>query len=619
MEVSAPVGFRQQPGYFVVVALLLIGQGWLTVRLFTPDDTLASLVDDRPLLSGRHALHLYHGMLGVKTWRERGTSCCFDPGYQAGYPKTPIFDGGSRPAEFFQLVGGQRPAAYKLGLAIACLLVPLAFVGMARGVSMSPAASCTSGLLGTMLWWSDPAQALLREGDVDLLLGGLCVLLHVTWYIRFERLPSLSSWSVMTVFAALAWYTQPLLVVGFLPFLILYYLWVATRQGLIWHLAIIAAALVAFGVNANWLVDWSRYLWLYLPFGGQLPPAQPFWVAVSQQWTLLIPQDPMHLAVAGVGLAGLLMMLKSNRSAAWLLGLGTVVSMLTVSAGMFWPVLTDFGTDRFLLIASWCLVLPAAHLLSSVAEYLSESSIWRPLGPLGLLTALVSIAWSADLPRHWLQQPRMVIGLSDERAEIIRTLTDKTTPDARILWEDRTGNNWPALLSWQTERAYLGGLDADGRMEHMHARLCDGKLAGTPVGLWSDGKLQAFLDRYNVGWVVCWNADSIRRFRAYSGARAVSEFNDGGQGVLFKLERRPNWFLKGTGQVAQADSQRIALADIMPEDGEIILSMHHQSRMRVSPGYVQIERDLNLEDPIPFIRLRVPGPVARVSIVWDNP
>ena len=111
----------------------------------------------------------------------------------------------------------------------------------------------------------------MQGGDVDLLFGGLCVLLHVTWFVRFERQPGIDSWLMMTLFATLAWYTQPLLVVGFLPILLLYYLWVATRQGPIWHLAIVAAAVLAFGLNAGWLIDWSRYLWLYLPFGGQLP------------------------------------------------------------------------------------------------------------------------------------------------------------------------------------------------------------------------------------------------------------------------------------------------------------------------------------------------------------
>ncbi len=619
MDVSAAEGFRQRPGWLLLVVLLLLAQGGLTLLLFAPDGSLDRLLDDRPLFTGRHPLHFYHGMLGAKTWHERGASSCFDPTYQAGYPKTPVFDGGSRPAEFYQLMGGQRPAAYKLGLAISCLLVPFAFVGIGRGVGLTPGVSCLSGLLGMVVWWSAPCQALLLAGDVDLLLGGLCVLVHVAWFIRFEHQPSLDGWTVMTLFAALAWYTQPLLVVGYLPLLLLYYLWVATRQGPIWHLAVAAAALVAFGLNANWLIDWAKHLWLYLPFGGHLPPPAPFWPTVESQWRSLLPTDPIHIGLAAIGGSGLLVMLWRNRSAAWLLGLGALEYLVVAAAGKFWPVLTDFGSEKFLVIGAWCLVPPAAYFLAAVTKFLVPSVRWRAAGIVGLLAGLAALGWAFELPRHWLSRPRLEVGLDPDREQIVRTLIEQTTDKGRILWEDRAGHTWTALLAKLTERPFLGGLDPEGRVEHMYARLSDGNLGGKPVAGWSDAKLLEFCERYNVGWVVAWTPESIRRWEKTSFARPIAEFRDGGRGVFFRLDRKLSFFLKGTGKWELADSQRVAVKDIVPENGELILSMHYQSNMRVSPGYVQIERDIAIDDPIPFIRLRVPGPVARVSIVWDNP
>ena len=64
-------------------------------------------------------------------------------------------------------------------------------------------------------------------------------------------------------------------------------------------------------------------------------------------------------------------------------------------------------------------------------------------------------------------------------------------------------------------------------------------------------------------------------------------------------------------------ARHIALADIVPEDGTVVLSMHYQTGMRVSPGRVQIERETDPRDPIDFIRLRLQGPVARVTITWQ--
>lgn len=621
MDVSAIDGFRQRPAWLAVIAVLLIGQGWLTLRLFTPDLDLGRLVSDEPIVSGRHPLHFYHGMIAARTWEERGTSSCFDPTYQAGYPKTPVFDGGSRPAEFFQLLGGTRPASYKIGIVICCLLAPLLFCGMGRGIGLTPAASCVGALLGCVLWWSPPCLSLIIDGDIDLLLGGLCTLMHLTWFVRFERLPGIDSWCVMTLFATLGWYTQPLLIVASLPFLLLYYLWVAARQGPIWHLAVVSEIFVAFGVNYGWLNDWARNLWLYLPCGGALPPSAPFWPTMKQQWSHLLPPSAIHIGIGAVGLIGLLAMLKCNRAASWLLGASTLQYVLTGAAGKFWPVLTEFGTDKLLFFASWFLVLPAALVLTSIASHMSNASGWRPAGFFWLVVGLSGLAWSMDMPRRWLSQPGLEIGLNEERAALVKTLVDRTTPDARILWEDRGGGGqgWSALIGVFTERSFLGGLDPDGRVEHMYARLSNGKLGGKPVADWDDARLRRFIERYNVGWIVCWTPESIQRFRALPEAKAIADVKDGDAGVLFALDRKRTFFLKGRGKWVQADWQRIALADVVPVDGEIVLSMHYQSKMRVAPFYVQFERELDLDDPIPLIRLRVPGPIARLSIVWDNP
>ena len=100
-----------------------------------PGHTADRLLDDQPVLSGRHPLHLYHGLLGARSFLNRGTLSCYDPAFQAGYPKTPVFDDGSRPAEMLlALAGGRyRPSVYKLGVAGLCLLAPCVFAGAARG------------------------------------------------------------------------------------------------------------------------------------------------------------------------------------------------------------------------------------------------------------------------------------------------------------------------------------------------------------------------------------------------------------------------------------------------------------------------------------------------------
>src|SRR5262245_43656789 len=133
-EARPATGFNDHPIWFLALLALFAWQAWMTLSLFAPNATVAPpsnerlrdcwqrLTDDQPIVSGHHPLHLYMGCLGAQSFLERGTLCAYDPFFWLGYPKTPVFDSGSRPAEFFLTFanGDYRPAAYKVGLAICC-------------------------------------------------------------------------------------------------------------------------------------------------------------------------------------------------------------------------------------------------------------------------------------------------------------------------------------------------------------------------------------------------------------------------------------------------------------------------------------------------------------------
>src|SRR5437764_15241198 len=133
---------------------------WMTLGLFGADRPWDALLDDRPLVSGRHPLHLYHGTLGARAFLRHGRLSCYDPAFQAGYPKTPVFDSGSRPAELFLTLAGAefRPQAYKIGLAACCLLVPLLLTVAGWGFGFAGWSICVATALGQLVWWSAPCR-----------------------------------------------------------------------------------------------------------------------------------------------------------------------------------------------------------------------------------------------------------------------------------------------------------------------------------------------------------------------------------------------------------------------------------------------------------------------------
>ena len=91
-------------------------------------------------------------------------------------------------------------------------------------------------------------------------------------------------------------------------------------------------------------------------------------------------------------------------------------------------------------------------------------------------------------------------------------------------------------------------------------------------------------------------------------------------GHLFLVKHAPRDFtLRGKAKLVHADWHHLTLAEVVPENGVVVLSMHYQAGLRVSPSRVQIEKEPDPYDPIPLIRLRVPGPVARLTLTWQPP
>jgi hypothetical protein len=237
------------------------------------------------------------------------------------------------------------------------------------------------------------------------------------------------------------------------------------------------------------------------------------------------------------------------------------------------------------------------------------------------------------LTRRLLASRPLVIGLSDEQRSLIDTLKSTTTSQARILWEDlaptpsaatdgRDFSHWTVLLPWWTGRMLVGGLDPAATLEHTRINLADGQLAGRPISEWTDEELLQFCRRYNIGWFVCRSDPSRSRLdalcRTGNAEHTARVSIDGKPADLFAVRRTPSFVLTGQARWLQADWRHIVLGDVHPEAGQVVLSLHYQTGMEVSPADVQIEKDPDWLDPIPFVRLRVNRPVIRLILSWPG-
>jgi hypothetical protein len=608
------------------------------LQWFGPEQPWQRLLDDQPILSGRHPLHLYHGMLGAAAMWQRGTLSCFDPAFQAGYPKTPVFDSGSRPAELFLGLagGGYQPAAYKAGLALVSCAVPLVLALAAGGIGLGRGGVCLAAGFGMLVWWGEPCRCLIEAGDFEMLIAILAALLHAGLLLRYHRAPGVLIWLGLLATAGLGWFAHPLhFAIFLLPLLLAYYHTVGIRHSLPWHLALGAAMTAGVALNAFWLFDWIEFwsLRVPLPVGERLllhRTIQGYWE--SSIWGGQADRL-LALILLGSGITGVLACaVNRDRPAARLLALGIGGPLALALVGIAWEPLGRLDAPRLLVAALWFASVGSVFAWQWVGAHLAQwtGARWRAAL---LATAVLLVAgWlgRADLTQlaeRGLSVPPLTLGLNAEQTAVVEAIRQHSDAGARILWEERHdaggAGGWTALLPILTGRSFVGGLDADSHLEHAHAGLSGQQLAGQPLADWTDADLTGYCDRYNVGWIVCRCPATLQRLeqwaRTDAAAQTATLVLDGEPAYLFTVHRERSYVIRGQARWLQADCSHIVLGDVVPaNDGTVVLSLHYQAGMEVLPAQVRVEREPDPLDPVPFVRLRIPGPVARVILKWHG-
>jgi len=631
---GSPTSFRRV-GSWAAFGALLILQGYLALQLFGSHDAWSAMTDDAPIIDGRHPLHYYHSTLSAQAWQRSHAFICYDPLFQAGYPKSPVFDGGGRPVELVSLFvsGEMHPHVYKLALWLTVSLLPVLFWLAAATLGLGRSACLLAFGLAILALWNDPGRRLLEAGDLNALALGGHTVLYLALITRYHLRPGPIGWVGMFLASAGGWYLNPSMWAGLIALTAGFWLGVRQRHGGSWHVGFLLAQLGAGAIMSEWVSDWARYWWIHLPIRPAAPtaPCRMWWeLWESPPWGGGVLDRITFVILVLTGLVGSLGRLATlgfdagGRTLAWLF-LAAGGAMTLAVAGYLWSPLRPFGNDQCLYAAICLAIVPTAQACTSLIGWL----VACPYRRCGIATLLLAsgVASGLYLSRHaietdvtaWGPRP-LTLGRPPRAETFVRWAEEHTTPDARIVWEDVAGADepWTVLLAPWSRRPFLGGLGAVTDLEHGSMALRNGILAGRPMWIWSDEELECYCRRYNVGWFVCSSEMARERLSRFASAEPLAA-PPGWEGRGFYAVRRPHGFLlKGSSRGLTLEPQRVTLMDVVPENGVVLLSLHYQHGCQVRPGWVTVEREPDPYDPVPLLRLRMPGPVARITLTWDG-
>jgi uncharacterized membrane protein YeaQ/YmgE (transglycosylase-associated protein family) len=615
---SSNLGFRDRPQWLLALVLVLIGQGGIAVKWLGGFESGSYQFNNLPVTSGEYPLRLYHAGLGAATLRENFGSTCYDPNFQAGYPKTPIFDAAARPLEPVLALCNdhtQWPMVAKWFLLGVTLAIPLVLCAVARGFQIPAMASILVALGGAVLCWMNPVLPLLMRGRFDLVILGLAILLFLGGLARYATQPGLTAWLQLALASVVGWYVHPVGWATLLPAVACYYVFNAPRHGLAWHLGSVAVLVVGVGVNLWWLGEWFGFWWMRGSqgdaFGNNMDELSKldFSTPILQlsNWPLLVG------AVIGL----VLMMKKERRGAVAVLLLTVAGAIAMTRLAEWWPWLYREGAIHATAMIPAVLLLPNAYAIAQLC---------RKMAVLPLTVVLVSgfFALTAVHPDvaafagPLLPKPAaLTIGWNETEAEFIHLFKQHTTREARILIEDLPGECL-ALLPVATDRLFLGGLDSSSNTEAAFLSLRQGLFAGRSMADITVEEQRQAMRKYNIGWVLCRTPASMLFWSRMPGVEtvAVTRKQDA---KLMKLPQNFSFVLSGSATIETIERSRIVLTNVVPDaDGLLKLSFHYQKQLHAAPMVQETVPEKDLHDPMPFLTLKVPGNVSRVVLSWER-
>ena len=601
--------------------------------------------------SGSHPIHQYHGWIGAKGLLAKGIPTAFDPAFHAGYIKTPLFDSQAHVIEWlvalFTMLRGPdnspsliQVAQYHLwylsGLVFAIPFF-VAVGGRLAGLSNLEALLCA---LGSEIVMIMPAGSrAIIDGEMGQVLAPSCFAMFIGSLVGYHRRTSSICGIVIFFSYWMLWATSVGTALFATAMLLYYYLRVGLRHESWWHFGLIASLLGALVGNLELFLALRNHWWIQatiLEENSNFPGSALIRIVGDSRWG------------GGSGFcAGMIMLVSGVAGAQWLVWTGRRLAGRMIATTIGFQVLIFaisktvhllnqldvIGNPTSIMLTStlgfgaslgiqchgkkwfgpsWLREYPIRYIpISIFSGLLIVFSLINPTFIKTLCLNYVGGCWKLDGPPVWART-------------VTKQLSEYPAAGGRILWEDLVSdgsNGWSVFLPQILNRGLIGGLSPVVRIEHQQASLREGKLAGRSVLEWTDSELNGFIKTYRINLIVARTDNSISRWSKYPDAIAAKKGSyegKNGKWVVFKLPDQIGLAVVGTARVVHMGTDKVTLADVVPENGSVVLSLHYQRGMKVRPERVKIERELDSHDPIPLIRLKSDEPISRLELEWDE-
>ncbi|MCL4233366.1 MAG: glycosyltransferase family 2 protein [Deltaproteobacteria bacterium] len=610
----------------LIVGLMTLVQLVLAGLVFeNPSDILR----DAPILSYDHFAHYFISTYIGEVWRATGDLWAFLPDWFAGAHLTGFLE-AQGPLVLVGVLTDFRHMAFWLQVIdfVAAGLMPIAFYRGFRQFGLGTQSALGSTFLAFLFWiGSFPAfLGLVGDSASAIALFGSIYFFALLW-----RLASTGGRS------------------GAVRLLVLLPLYVLTHKSTVIIIAPVAAAIYV----AYWRI-WNRRLVLWsFAIAVAVFAANAFWILPAPSFAryMTVDASPFY---KDEGLRQLAYDFFSTTAyfPPWELRdmpALTVLRWIVVAIGIWGLVkLRRSGdTPRCVALAGGILVCAAISYGSSLLPFLRELKPLRLVVPLNLL--LLAAAGSGidrsgffrEFERRFRHRRRLLLvaGLAiltvvfcflsmfkvrlavdpirtrfpEDIAALRAWIEESTDTTGRILFEqwkempedsEEPAHHLHAGAFLPRGRLYANGFHPIVYSEFAYPDFVAGELTGMPVAEWSDERFDNYFRAYNVRWVVAWTAESIERIDRYAGARRAKTI-DGF--VCYSLDRTPNWFLVGAGEV-ETRTDRIRLRNVVAEDGRVVLSFHHfpylvseGKELRSAPAHLS-----SVADPLGFIEVLDP-------------